>query len=80
MKPPMVGVPAFSSTWRATPSSRIGWPRPWRWRIQRMKRLPMATATSWPVNSAAPVRKVRYLRRLKPDQWTWCCSRKAHSR
>jgi hypothetical protein len=46
MKPPMVGVPAFSVTWRAMPSVRIGWPLPCLAFIQRMKREPMATATT----------------------------------
>ena len=41
----MVGVPAFSMTWRSMPSVRIGWPLPCRACIQRMKREPMATTT-----------------------------------
>ena len=46
------------------PSVRIGWPRPCLAWIQRMKRLPISTQTSWAVNSAMPVRKVRYRIRL----------------
>ena len=80
MKPPMVGVPFFSSTWRSMPSVRMGWPLPWRARIQRMKRLPMATATSWPVNTAMPVRKVRYFRRLNTGRWCRWFSKKSQSR
>ncbi len=65
MKPPMVGVPAFSITWRSMPSWRIGWPRPCLARIQLMKREPISPITSWAVTSDMAVRKVRYLTRLR---------------
>ena len=59
ISPPMVGVPAFSVMWRWMPSARIGWPLPCCACIQRMKREPMATTTSWAVATAMPPRKVR---------------------
>jgi hypothetical protein len=54
----MVGVPAFSITWRWMPSGRIGCPLPCLAFIQRMKREPMATTMNWAVNSARPARTV----------------------
>jgi len=61
----MVGVPAFSITWRSMPSLRIGWPLPCRACIHRMNLDPIRTTTSWAVKSAIPVRKVRYFMRLR---------------
>ena len=65
MKPPMVGVPAFSMMCRSMPSLRIGWPRPCLARIQLMKREPIRPITTWAVTRAMMVRKVRYFTRLR---------------
>ena len=54
----MVGVPRFVSRWDCGPSSRIGWPLPWRRRSDEMISGPNQNTNRPAVNSAPPVRKV----------------------
>ena len=58
MRPPMVGVPRFVSRCDCGPSSRIGWPLPWRKRRLSMIQGPHMNTNSAAVNIDAPVRKV----------------------
>ena len=57
ISPPMVGVPRLAR-WVCGPSSRIGWPLPWRTRSMLMKRGPMTRPMTSAVIRAAPARKV----------------------
>ncbi len=57
ISPPMVGVPRLAR-WLCGPSSRIGWPLPWRTRSMLMKRGPMTRPMTSAVISAAPARKL----------------------
>ncbi len=54
----MVGVPRLVSRWVCGPSSRIGWPLPWRIRSSEMIQGPNQNTNRPAVNSAPPVRKV----------------------
>ena len=57
ISPPMVGVPRLAR-WVCGPSSRIGWPLPWRMRSMAMKRGPMTRPMTSAVISVAPARNV----------------------
>ena len=59
IRPPMVGVPCFSTIWRCGPSLRIGWPRPCFTLSSEMMRGPNRKMKSSAVRIAAPVRVVR---------------------
>ena len=56
ISPPIVGVPRLAR-WVCGPSSRIGWPLPWRTRSQPMNLGPMISPISSAVATAPPVRK-----------------------
>ena len=57
ISPPIVGVPRLLRC-DFGPSSRIGWPLPWRTRSILMKRGPMTMPINSAVISAAPARNV----------------------
>ena len=64
ISPPMVGVPRLAR-WVSGPSSRIGWPLPWRTRSQPMNFGPISRPSKSAVKTAAPARKVMYRKRFR---------------
>ena len=55
--PPMVGVPALAK-WPSGPSSRMGWPLPWRLRNTLIKGRPKIKPKKSAVKKAQPARTV----------------------
>src|SRR5215475_10861793 len=74
-RPPMVGVPAFSTMWRCGPSARIGWPLPCftlsHWIHEQLTK----NARRKAVMTAPHDRKVRYLNNRKNSNWSVWVSR-----
>ena len=57
ISPPIVGVPRLAR-WVCGPSSRIGWPFPWRTRRTSISLGPISRPMNNAVRMAAPARKV----------------------
>ncbi len=58
ISPPMVGVPFLVMRWPWGPSSRIGWPWPWRTRSAAMMVGPKRKTNTIAVIAAPAARKV----------------------
>ena len=56
-RPPMVGVPALAK-WPSGPSSRMGWPLPWRLRNTSIKGRPKMKPKKSADKKAQPARTV----------------------